>query len=184
MLTCLLFQASTSVHASFGSLVSSSGSSYQWQWSMAGTAICNLCPHVCGLVIQRRLDDRVFGLPAALVYLFLPLPFFFVLLPFFLHDDHQSNREHRRTRVTDPSQILTQLEVSLDDVRQALHTLDPRKAPGCDGLPTRLIVMVADEIAPCVHHIFTLSLRTANLPPGNCQPSLQTAWEPTTGLQL
>ena len=25
--------------------------------------------------------------------------------------------------------------------------------------------MVADEIAPCVHHIFTLSLRTANLPP-------------------
>ena len=66
---------------------------------------------------------------------------------------------------TDPSQILTQLEVSLDDVRQALHTLDPRKAPGCDGLPTRLIVMVADEIAPCVHHIFTLSLRTANLPP-------------------
>ena len=74
------------------------GSSYQWQWSMAGTAICNLCPHVCGLVIQRRLDDRVFGLPAARVYLFLPLPFFFVLLPFFLHDDHQSNREHRRTR--------------------------------------------------------------------------------------
>ena len=67
--------------------------------------------------------------------------------------------------VTDPSQILTQLEVSLDDVRQALHTLDPRKAPGCDGLPTRLIVMVADEIAPCVHHMFTLSLRTANLPP-------------------
>ena len=67
--------------------------------------------------------------------------------------------------VTDPSQILTQLENSLDDVRQALHTLDPRKAPGCDGLPTRLIVMVADEIAPCVHHIFTLSLRTANLPP-------------------
>ena len=67
--------------------------------------------------------------------------------------------------VTDPSQILTQLEVSLDDVRQALHTLDPRKAPGCDGLPTHLIVMVADEIASCVHHIFTLSLRTANLPP-------------------
>ena len=67
--------------------------------------------------------------------------------------------------VTDPSQILTQLEVSLHDVRQALHALDPRKAPGCDGLPTRLIVMVADEIAPCVHHIFTLSLRTANLPP-------------------
>ena len=49
-----------------------------------------------GLVIQRRLDDRVFGL-AARVYLSLPLPFFFVLLPFFLHDDHPSNREHRRS---------------------------------------------------------------------------------------
>ena len=46
---------------------------------------------------SRRLDDRVFGL-AARVYLSLPLPFFFVLLPFFLHDDHHpSNREHRRS---------------------------------------------------------------------------------------
>ena len=57
-----------------------------------------ICVHMSGLVIQQRLDDRVFGLPAARVYLSLPLPFFFVLLPFFLHDDHQSNREHRRTR--------------------------------------------------------------------------------------
>ena len=48
------------------------------------------------LVIQRRLDDRVFLL-AARVYLSLPLPFFFVLLSFFLHDDHPSNREHRRS---------------------------------------------------------------------------------------
>ena len=53
--------------------------------------------------------------------------------------------------------ILLGHALGLDNhVRQALHTLDPGKAPGCDGLPTRLIVMVADEIAPCVHHIFTL----------------------------
>ena len=55
-----------------------------------------ICVHMSGLVIQRRLDDRVFGL-AARVYLSLPLPFFLVLLPFFLHDDHPSNREHRRS---------------------------------------------------------------------------------------
>ena len=55
-----------------------------------------ICVHMSSLVIQRRLDDRVFAL-AASVYLSLPLPFFFVLLSFFLHDDHPSNRKHRRS---------------------------------------------------------------------------------------
>ena len=33
-----------------------------------------------------------------------------------------------------------------------------------DGIPTRLLVVLADEIAPYVHHIFSLSLHTATVP--------------------
>ena len=65
--------------------------------------------------------------------------------------------------VTD-SQTLTELNVSLQDVQRALHGLDARKAPGSDGIPTRLLVVLANEIAPCVHHIFSLSLHTATVP--------------------
>ena len=65
--------------------------------------------------------------------------------------------------VTD-SQTLTELSVSLQDVHRALHGLDARKAPGSDGIPTRLLVVLANEIAPCVHHIFSLSLHTATVP--------------------
>ena len=65
--------------------------------------------------------------------------------------------------VTD-SQTLTELSVSLQDVQRALHGLDARKAPGSDGIPTRLLVVLANEIAPCVHHIFSLSLHTATVP--------------------
>ena len=65
--------------------------------------------------------------------------------------------------VTD-SQTLTELSVSLQDVQRALHGLDARKAPGSDGNPTRLLVVLANEIAPCAHHIFSLSLRTATVP--------------------
>ena len=65
--------------------------------------------------------------------------------------------------VTD-SQTLTELSVSLQDVQRALHGLDARKAPGSDGIPTRWLVVLANEIAPRVHHIFSLSLRTATVP--------------------
>ena len=76
--------------------------------------------------------------------------------------------------VTDPSQILTQFEVSLDDVRQALRTLDPRKALGCDGVPTRLILWWLRKL----RHVFiTFHIKLANSEPasrlevGNRQPS-------------
>ena len=51
-----------------------------------------------GLVIF--LDDRVFELTAQIrLYLSFPLSFSSSpLFPFFLHDDHPPNREHRRSR--------------------------------------------------------------------------------------
>ena len=67
-------------------------------------------------------------------------------------------------RVTSEDEVLHEFRVSCEEVRAALRSLDTRKAPGFDGLPTRLLIMVADDITPCVHHIFSLSLRTALLP--------------------
>ena len=66
--------------------------------------------------------------------------------------------------VWDSSQTLEKFEVSISDVLQALRTVDSKKAPGFDGIPTRLITMLAKEIAPCVHHIFSISLSTGCLP--------------------
>ena len=57
--------------------------------------------------------------------------------------------------VLDSSQTLEKFEVSISDVLQVLRTVDSKKAPGFDGIPTRLITMLAKEIAPCVHHIFS-----------------------------
>ena len=52
----------------------------------------------------------------------------------------------------------------LSDVERALRGLNTRKAPGFDGIPTRLLVILKDEIVHCAHHIFTLSLTSGTLP--------------------
>ena len=42
--------------------------------------------------------------------------------------------------------------------------LDPSKAPGSDDIPTRLLILSASTIAPCIHHLYTLSLQRAVFP--------------------
>ena len=51
-------------------------------------------------------------------------------------------------RVTSEDEVLHEFRVSCEEVRAALRSLDTRKAPGFDGLPTRLLIMVADDITP------------------------------------
>ena len=67
--------------------------------------------------------------------------------------------------ITEDSQLLVSFTISLSDVERALRALNARKAPGYDGIPTRLLVILKDEIVHCVHHIFTLSLTSGSLPP-------------------
>ena len=62
---------------------------------------------------------------------------------------------------TEDSQLLVSYTISLSDVERALNA---RKAPGFDGIPTRLLAILKDEIVHCVHHIFTLSLTSGTLP--------------------
>ena len=66
--------------------------------------------------------------------------------------------------ITEDSQLLVSFTISLSDVERALRALNARKAPGFDRIPTRLLVILKDEIVHCVHHIFTLSLTSGTLP--------------------
>lgn len=66
--------------------------------------------------------------------------------------------------VTGQENTLSTLSVSEHEVCAALRTLDPAKAPGCDGIPTRLLVAAAEEIAPQVCHIFQLSVNSTVFP--------------------
>ena len=66
--------------------------------------------------------------------------------------------------ITEDSQLLVSFTISLSDVERALRALNARKAPGFDGIPTRLLVILKEEIVHCVHHIFTLSLTSGTLP--------------------
>ena len=64
--------------------------------------------------------------------------------------------------VLDSSQALEKFEVSISDVLQVLRTIDSKKAPGFDGIPTRLITMLAKEIA---HACTTSSQSEYRMPP-------------------
>ena len=83
VLTWFLLQTSTSVHASLSSLAS--GSSYQRQWSIAWTAVCDLCPHVWfgHSATPWWLGIRVGG-PNSPLSISSSFALFFVLFPFFL----------------------------------------------------------------------------------------------------
>ena len=76
----------------------------------------------------------------------------------------QSASTEEPPTVLDSSQTLEKFEVSISNVLQVLRTVDSKEASGFDGIPARLITMLAEEIALCVHHIFSISLSAGCLP--------------------
>ena len=54
--------------------------------------------------------------------------------------------------------------ISTPGVIKLLKHLKPHKASGSDNIPTRLLIMVAEEIAPMLTTIFQTSLDTATVP--------------------
>ena len=54
--------------------------------------------------------------------------------------------------------------ISTPGVIELLKHLKPHKASGPDNIPTRLLIMVAEEIAPMLTTIFQTSLDTATVP--------------------
>jgi exonuclease III len=60
---------------------------------------------------------------------------------------------------------LDRTEVTEQEVRQALKTTKPGKAPGHDGLPSQLYRRLKDCLAPLLARLFTAIATTGQLPP-------------------
>ena len=59
---------------------------------------------------------------------------------------------------------LTDIDITRDRVLQKLQKLDPTKAPGVDGISSRVLVELADEIVKPLAAIFQNSLETGEVP--------------------
>jgi uncharacterized protein (DUF934 family) len=59
---------------------------------------------------------------------------------------------------------LSNLVITDEEVKKALHDLNPHKAPGPDGIPTKILKDFATELAPKFAKIYNASLLTGVLP--------------------
>ena len=59
---------------------------------------------------------------------------------------------------------LTDIDITRDRLRQEIQKLDPTKASGVDGISSRVLVELADEIAEPLAAIFQNSLETGEVP--------------------
>jgi hypothetical protein len=59
---------------------------------------------------------------------------------------------------------LATIQLDEDDVRKNLMTLDPSKAIGPDGLPTKLLKLFADQLAAPLCYLFNKSLSMGHVP--------------------
>ena len=63
-----------------------------------------------------------------------------------------------------PLSSISSIDLSIEEVFQALQNLDPSKAHGPDGFPSRILKECAFQLAPSLHHLFTKSLRLSQVP--------------------
>lgn len=64
-----------------------------------------------------------------------------------------------------PSNIeLSEIQLDDNEVAAVLRMLDPKKACGPDGIPSRLLSEVANEIAPSLCRLFNMSLAVGVVP--------------------
>ena len=62
------------------------------------------------------------------------------------------------------SSFLETISTTPEEIATLLSSLDPLKSPGDDGVPTRLLKLTADEIAPSLAHLFNTSFSSGELP--------------------
>ncbi|CAB4028407.1 Hypothetical predicted protein, partial [Paramuricea clavata] len=63
-----------------------------------------------------------------------------------------------------PLSSISSIDLSVEEVFQALQNLDPSKAHGPDGFPSRILKECAFQLAPSLHHLFTKSLHLSQVP--------------------
>lgn len=68
------------------------------------------------------------------------------------------------TLTESPCNQLSDIELTISEVAAVLRNLDPNKACGPDGIPSRLLSAVADEIAPSLCKLFNMSLSLGMVP--------------------
>ena len=65
---------------------------------------------------------------------------------------------------TDDCPIMPDITINVKGVQKLLEDLDPTKAAGPDEIPSRLLRMVATEIAPALTKLFQISIETSAIP--------------------
>jgi hypothetical protein len=63
-----------------------------------------------------------------------------------------------------PHPDMPDINISTNGIKKLLERLNPRKASGPDNIPCRLLVTVADELAPALELLFRMSLKTGVVP--------------------
>ena len=63
-----------------------------------------------------------------------------------------------------PHSILSEISITEEDVFQALTSLDPSKASGCDGIGSKLLKHCALALYQPLHHLFCLSFSQHYIP--------------------
>ncbi len=63
-----------------------------------------------------------------------------------------------------PVSSISSIDLSVEEVYEALQNLDPSKAHGPDGLPSRILKECSSQLAPSLHRLFTKSLRLSQIP--------------------
>ena len=63
-----------------------------------------------------------------------------------------------------PLSSISSIELSIEEVCHALQNIDPSKAHGPDGLPSRIPKECAHQLVPSLHYLFTKSLKMSQIP--------------------
>jgi hypothetical protein len=63
-----------------------------------------------------------------------------------------------------PLSSISSIDLSVEEVYEALQNLDPSKAHGPDGLPSRILKECSSQLAPSLHRLFTKSLQLSQIP--------------------
>ena len=61
---------------------------------------------------------------------------------------------------------ISAIELSVEEVQKTLQNLDPSKAHGPDGIPSRLLVECASQLSSSLHYLFNKSLALSQIPAG------------------
>ena len=78
--------------------------------------------------------------------------------------DPNTSQDLPQIRTPPASTSLTAFTATVSSVEKALRDLDPRKAAGYDGIPTRILKEAACELAPSLTHVFNASFAKGHIP--------------------